>query len=953
MTRFSLLLIVACNFRLLIPATSAAPKSPDIWSAQLDEKDIHPCLMFGPEDIPAMRKRLDRKPYSTWWASVRSRRDPVSLAFVWLMTGDQEAAEEARVRLLQAYPSGYHCACGVATPLQGCAEAYDLLYSYEGLSPFDHRVIQNSLAAACERMFQAALGSGAGQHPGNQRTRGACALGTAAMVLRSYNDAAHTPRQWLQQALDSLRQEANLIFWRDDGMFIEGPIYSSFTLSIMMPFARYYEQVTGKWIFSEPRLHQALLYLISITQPDGLCAPIGTTNSAGVVGSLRLCVGAGNPRIQQACRWAIDEWSSPRGGGVREIAMFDNRVQPALGGLAPSRFFPTTREGHLRRAWSRNAVTLWFKGKEPWLAETQSIYSHADTTSFVLHAYGEILAVDAGYDHWVSKNLYPPQLHNTLLVDGKGPTETTTGRLDHDLDAGFLQAGDIVSDYCGIHHRRTFSLVDGTYVVIVDDINATEPHQYTWQIHTPVTRKNHTITFSGNRASWTGFDPPSDSPGNVAVEAVWAGPVELQPLDGSRWQPFKADPATGSYDNWALGARKTAASTRFLTVLYPHPKHLSPAIIETPAVQGGRCIIVRRGSRRDTCLALDPGAASMTIGPITNTARTCILRQENGTPIFAYIAGPGRLDYQEKTLIQTTENTCLTGTFHSLPGQGPRFVPTPHHQAPGDGPGLTIASVIIDGKPVPPMERVDLGKQPRAPGSVALRVSPPQAVGPSRPAIWTRTMDGVRLPPTRSTVKDGQIIVNLPPVTSPGRHELVLCLTDWAHPWMHGQFLLSFDTGPLLANGDFEQGGKHPRDWSLGAWSRDARTQYDIRAVRDKPHSGQWCLMMQGRAGALNIVAAQRVDVKLGTTYLVRGFVRGDVSAQLSFCSESGKGQYLWSPPFGPAADWLPFSWKFTVENPEEILFLAMRLGTRGTVYFDDLSLKEIPDPSPGNPGSR
>ena len=117
----------------------------------------------------------------------------------------------------------------------------------------------------------------------------------------------------------------------------------------------------------------------------------------------------------------------------------------------------------MRSEWSRNSVALWFKGKDPWLARTHRVYSHGDVGSFVLHAYGELLAVDAGYDHWVSYDLYPPELHNVLLVDGEGPVNETPGLLENALDAGFMQAGDIASEYCGIKHRRTFLMVDDTY----------------------------------------------------------------------------------------------------------------------------------------------------------------------------------------------------------------------------------------------------------------------------------------------------------------------------------------------------------------------------------------------------------------------------------------------------------------------------------------------------------
>ena len=912
----------------------------DVWHGDLGSEEVHPCLMFGFEDIPQIRQRLSLKPYAGWWAGVQASSDMVCQAFTWLMTADDTKAAAVRQRLLQANPTGYHCSCGVATALQGCAEAYDLIYHYEGLSKVDHRIIRRKIADACERMHLSALESGAGQHPGNQRTRGICALGTAAIVLRGYGDAAHTPAEWLQRALDGIHQEANLMFWRDDGMFIEGPGYSSFTLSIMLPFARYYEQATGSWLFDEPRLRNALLYLIRITQPDGKCAAIGTTNSGNIVNTLRLCIGAGDPRVQAFCRWAIEEWGSLSGGGVRDIGLFDADVEPGTAGFSTTRFYPVTQEAHIRSEWSRNAVALWFKGKDPWLARTHRVYSHGDVGSFVLHAYGEVLAVDAGYDHWVSYNLYPPQLHNTLLVDGEGPVNETPGLLENALDVGFLQGGDIVSEYRGIRHRRSFAVIDGLYVIITDGIEADESHEYAWQIHTPVSRAGGRVAVEGNRASWQGFDPQADAPGQVGVEAVWAGPVTIQPMETSRWQPFSSSPTSGSYDNWALAAKQTGKNARYLTVLYPHPVRLPSATIETPRVQGAHCITVKTGPVTDTILALEDGSASF--GSIATTARSCVVREQHGELVWFCLWGPGTLDYEAGRIAEASApaGACMAGKVLTRAGKTEIvLVPAGVHGA-GTAPPR-VRAVTVDGRQLPVRERVDVGRLPRAPDSVSAQfVAEPPGAGLA-PGTLRVTLDGVAVPVGQVSWEDGRVSVRPGAVSGDGTHELVMRVAGQGAPPNWGQFLLAFSTGPLLVNGGFERGGSKPHGWGLGTWSADAQTEYESRAVRDRPHSGQWCLMVKGIAGGLNLVASQHVDVERGKTYVLRGYCRGDVAAKASFCSQSGKNQYIWSPPLGPSEDWTPFEWVFTVENPEERLIIAMRLGDCGTVYFDDLSLEE------------
>ena len=925
---------------LVAGAAAFGEPPPDVWRADLGSEELHPCLMFGPGDIPRIKQRLSQEPYAGWWAGVRRSSTITCQAFTWLLTGDDKAAAAVRQRLLQANPTGYHCSCGAATALQGCAEAYDLIYHYEGLSTSDHRVIRRKIAEACERMYLSALESGAGQHPGNQRTRGICALGTAAIVLRGYQDAAHTPAEWLQRALDGIRQEANLMFWRDDGMFIEGPGYSSFTLSIMLPFARYFERASGSWLFNEPRLSNALLYLVYITQPDGKCAAIGTTNAANIVNSLRLCVGAGAPRVQAFCRWAIEEWGNLSGGGVRHIGLFDAAVQPGTGGFPTTRFYPVTQEAHLRSEWSRKAVALWFKGKDPWLAGTHRVYSHGDVGSFVLHAYGQVLAVDAGYDHWVSYNLYPPQLHNTLLVDGQGPVNETPGLLENALDAGFLQVGDVVSEYCGVRHRRSFGLVDGAYVVIADDLDADAAHEYAWQVHTPVTRGAGQVSIEGSRASWQGFDPQANATGDVGVEAVWAPPVTVERVETSRWQPFSASPTTGSYDNWALVAKQRGTSIRYLTVLCPAPAGHPPAKVETPRVEGARCITVESGAVTDTLLALADGSAS--VGKIRTSGRTCIVRERNGELVWFCLWGPGTLDYAGERIaaVSAPDSNCVTG--RALTKAGKTHIVLVPSRTQGRAPACPrVRAVTVGGRDLAARERVELGRLAQRLGNVSVRFAPASPGDRLAPETLRLTLDGVRVPAAQAHWKDDTVSTRIGEVAGEGKHELVVRVANQRIPPDWGQFLLGFDTGPLLLNGGLERGGSRPSGWALGTWSADAQTQYETRAVQDRAHSGQWCLMMKGIAGALNVVASQHVDVKRGTTYVLRGYHRGNVAARASFCSQSGKNQYIWSPPLGPSENWAHFQWRFTVENPEERLIIAMRLGDYGTVYFDDLSLDE------------
>ncbi|HJN17720.1 MAG TPA: heparinase II/III family protein, partial [Armatimonadota bacterium] len=885
--------------------------------------------------------------------------------------------------------------CGVADALQGVAEAYDLIYNYDGLSETDHRVIRAKIANACERLYLSALESGSGQHPGNQRTRGICALGTAAIVLAGYEDAAHTPDEWLQRALDGIRDEPNFEFWRPDGMFIEGPGYSSFTLATMMPFTRYYENASGNWLFDDPRLSNAIEYTIHITQPDGVCAAIGTTNMQNVINSLKLCVGAGSERQQQMIRWALEEWGSIGSGGVRELCLFDDSVQPSMAGVPTSRYYTTTQEAAMRSEWSRNAVALWFKSKDPWLAKTHHVYSHGDVGSFVLHAYGELLAVDAGYDHWVSYDLYPPQLHNTLLVDGEGPVNETPGTIENIIDAPYVRSADIVTEYAGIKLRRTFLLVEGEFVVIIDDIQADEEHEYEWQIHTPVSREGGEIEIDGNRASWTGFDPKADTPGKVALDVYWAGPVEVEAVETSRWQPYGSDPKTASYDNWAVVARQQGKDVKYLTVLYPHAVGAATRQVTDRTDDEQLSLTVDREQER-------VWATVSTVADRTeSTPRAKLHGDTASSPWWYWIAGPGGVGDEDVQLAGVSAEGVIATEMY--PG---RHVEDPVHVAGPEGMEVTTGLARRPGlawhigEKWRPVDRTDAGAGPltlpeaivgpaqlawtRRPLAEAGETTPPDVVAvtiddqqrfvgrqfvdlgrvaapPWRVSVEFRdegmklnhlsgrvALNGVPLPNSSVIAMEnrqaptGTLTGGIPKVTDPIDYEVSFRASDNALRPNMTQFNLHFSLAPLLENGGFEDGGDSPHNWGLGAWSSSDETKYESEAVTDNPHSGKRCLMMRGIAGGLNMVASQVVPLEIGKTYRMTGYHRGDVGSKASMCSQSGKNQYIYSDPLPPSDEWIPFEWEFTVTNPEARLIIAMRLGAVGTVYYDDLSLAEV-----------
>jgi hypothetical protein len=92
----------------------------------------------------------------------------------------------------------------------------------------------------------------------------------------------------------------------------------------------------------------------------------------------------------------------------------------------------------------------------------------------------------------------------------------------------------------------------------------------------------------------------------------------------------------------------------------------------------------------------------------------------------------------------------------------------------------------------------------------------------------------------------------------------------------------------------------------------------------------------------LNLVASQAVDLTPGRRYALRGFYRSDAAVVASALSDRGDTEYLWSPAFPPTPEWQEFSWEFTLAKPARSFLVALRLGSMGTAYWDDVTLEEV-----------
>ncbi|MFP4248250.1 MAG: DUF4962 domain-containing protein [Armatimonadota bacterium] len=121
-------------------------------------------------------------------------------------------------------------------------------------------------------------------------------------------------------------------------------------------------------------------------------------------------------------------------------------------------------------------------------------HAHADQNAFVLHAGGEIMAVDAGHytyygdDYW--RNFFQASnAHNTLLVNGESQPISITSR--GNISAFFNSpryctfTGDASEAYDDLLEQfdRTVVFIRPGVFVVYDELAAPEPSEYTWLLN--------------------------------------------------------------------------------------------------------------------------------------------------------------------------------------------------------------------------------------------------------------------------------------------------------------------------------------------------------------------------------------------------------------------------------------------------------------------------------------
>lgn len=386
----------------------------------------------------------------------------------------------------------------------------------------------------------------------NHTIKVASAVGLAAMVLDGYTPTAadprasmKQPRDWMAWALDRVELLAiDALSTDTEGGYTEGPVYYWYAALQHVPFLRAWHLYGGEHggfpftarggrpigdLWTHNSFIQQQTWLRDIATPDGLLPPFNdsTPGVAYFYGFF-----SDHPRgaeLHHAWQTSTTAWAD---GGLAEelLCAYDDRVVARPPEGPASRLLAEAGQAALRTGWDRGATYLLMQaehGKTYGLARSRAGknldgtagHNHADPLSFILHAYGETLALDAGYLGWENHDkVKDPPRHNLILVDGQGPRPPYLSvppvdfidggivLLDPDRVGGWVAGGDgeawlveggdagdlkwarawteyraYVSEPVTL--RRDAVMLGGRAVALLDDAQCASEHAFTWLLH--------------------------------------------------------------------------------------------------------------------------------------------------------------------------------------------------------------------------------------------------------------------------------------------------------------------------------------------------------------------------------------------------------------------------------------------------------------------------------------
>ena len=346
----------------------------------------------------------------------------------------------------------------------------------------------------------------------------AAALGLSAVVL---NDATSTtnylqPGNWINAGMYHIDN----VLWRDAKRqsdstavagYAEGPYYFKYACLNMLPFiramgnflpdsrSRYTYNAVNRSIrnpFYDPKYDLLYEWMSVILMPDGRYPAL--EDSYIDMGMPELALTGKSQYVQplHLKNLASNQLNSLT-AQLRDLTV-DMRAAYLAANITPSVAAHNTltalpKSGNLvfRSGNDSLANYLHVYGKNGLTQSVTGGHNQGDASSFILHAKGQLLAMDAGYLSGSRRDSVGKATnHNLILVDGAGPVMGADGQtndaeafIQNTFNTRQLAYGEVRTAYLNANITRKTLQVRKNYYLVADFVRAPTAHNFTWQLH--------------------------------------------------------------------------------------------------------------------------------------------------------------------------------------------------------------------------------------------------------------------------------------------------------------------------------------------------------------------------------------------------------------------------------------------------------------------------------------
>ena len=543
--------------------------------------------------------------------SVYNRADSRILnnALVGAVTSDGAAVQAAKQTLLDVatWPKwvppwfeahGQHTYYPAGELAATAAFAYDVLY--DSLSPAERSSIR---AAVLEHGIKASFD----EYVADNRLMAGTSnwightVGGALSAIAALDDGSSDPQLNTHLGGLLLKMEDHLAAsYLKDGSYGEGISYQEFDLKTTAPALTGLRNTYGIDYWKHSHVLESLTYpLYALAQPPKETLDMGDTHAPTGYSSASIVAQSKDPAVH----WYFSHLS-PK-------TMLAFLYAPQAKGEPPqetSRLFPEKGAAIFRTGWTADDAILNFR------AGANHNHNHADQGSFLLRAFGEELASEAGFAGYYKDPYYLPYFtqaagHNTVLVNGDNASQDIADTaqfpalqrmpkiesvaLGSRFDAVSSQLAPVYRGKLRSYKRR-LQFLKPNYVVIYDELeSAAAPAKFNWLLHV---RNRSALAIDGQNARYTG------AKASMAVRTLEPQGAVLTSADGhlpgtmfATTIPVPLPAMPGFLD---VATPNAAAAQRFLVVLAMDRNggNVDALASQVTRVSGKGCIGARLGN---------------------------------------------------------------------------------------------------------------------------------------------------------------------------------------------------------------------------------------------------------------------------------------------------------------------------------------------------------------------